>query len=65
MTTATKRMLTAADVADELAVSVEHVRRFIRRGDLAAINIATSGRPNYRITRTALDEYLRDHAVAS
>lgn len=60
-----RRMLTTADVADELAVSVEHVRRFIRRGDLAAVNIATSGPPNYRVSRAALDTYLRDHAVAS
>ena len=59
------RMLTVEGVANELAVSVEHVRRLIRRGDLAAVNIATSGRPNYRVSRAALDKYLSDHAVAS
>lgn len=59
------RMLTVEGVSDELVVSAEHVRRLIRRGDLAAVNIATSGRPNYRVSRAALDKYLSDHAVAS
>lgn len=65
MTAQIRRMLTVPDVADELAISVEHTRRLIRRGDLAAVNIASSGRPNYRVSRPALDQYLRDHAVAS
>lgn len=65
MTAPTASMLTAAGVADELAISVEHARRLIRRGELAAVNIATSGRPDYRISRAALNQYLRDHAVAS
>lgn len=65
MTSKQGRMLTASGVADELAISTEHVRRMIRRGDLAAVNIATSGRPNYRVSRAALDRYLSDHAVAS
>lgn len=61
----TARMLTVKAVADELAASPEHVRRLIRRHLLAAVNIATSGRPDYRVSRAALDAYLRDHAVAS
>jgi excisionase family DNA binding protein len=61
----TTRMLTVEDVAEDLAASAEHIRRLIRRGDLAAVNIATSGRPNYRISRASLEKYLRDHAVAS
>jgi excisionase family DNA binding protein len=65
MTAQIRRMLTVADIADELVLSVEHVRRLIRRGELAAVNIATSGRPNYRVSRAALEKYLRDHAVAS
>lgn len=59
------RLLTVKDVADELVISLEQARRLIRRGDLPAMNIATSGRPNYRVSRAALDQYLRDHAVAS
>lgn len=65
MTAKPGRMLTVEGVADELAISTEHTRRLIRRGDLAAVNIATAGRPNYRVSRQALDQYLRDHAVAS
>lgn len=65
MTAKPARMLTVSGVADELTISVEHARRMIRRGELAAVNIASSGRPNYRISRAALDQYLRDHAVAS
>lgn len=64
MTSGKQRMLTVADIADELALSTEQVRRLIRRGELPAVNIAT-GRPNYRVSRAALDKYLSDHAVAS
>lgn len=59
------RMLTVEGVAEELAISPEHTRRLIRRGELAAVNIAGSKRPTYRVSRAALDQYLRDHAVAS
>lgn len=58
-------MLTPEGIADELVVSVEHVRRLIRRGELAAVNIRPSGRPIYRVSRAALDQYLSDHQVAS
>jgi excisionase family DNA binding protein len=61
----TRRMLTTADVADELATTAAKVRQMIRRRELPAVNIATSGRPDYRIARAALDQYLSDHAVAS
>lgn len=59
------RLLTTEGVAEFLDISVEHARRLIRRGELAAVNIASSGRPNYRVSPAALDKYLRDHAVAS
>jgi excisionase family DNA binding protein len=59
------RMLAVADVADELATTVNQIRRLIRRGELAAVNIAGSGRPMYRVSRAALDQYLNEHAVAS
>jgi excisionase family DNA binding protein len=59
------RMLTVERVADELAVTTEHVRRLIRRGELAAANVATTGRPSYRVSRAQLDKFLRDHAIAS
>lgn len=59
------KMLTVKGVAEELDVSTEHVLRLIRRGELAAANVATTGRPSYRISRTQLDQFLRDHAIAS
>jgi excisionase family DNA binding protein len=59
------RMLTPEDVADEFAISVEQVRRLIRRGELAAVNIGAPRRPTYRVSRASLDKFLRDHAVAS
>lgn len=65
MTAKTAQMLTVKDVADELAISVEQARRFIRRGELAAVNLASDRRPSYRVSRAALDKYLSDHAVAS
>jgi len=61
----TQRMLTVVGVADELVISIEQTRRLIRRGELAAVNIGTSRRPNYRVSRAALDQYLSDHQVAS
>lgn len=51
-------LLTVPEVAAALRVSVEHVRRSIRRGDLPAMNLATSGRPMYRISQSVLDRYL-------
>ena len=65
MTAKPGRMLTVDDIATELVISVEHARRLIRRGELAAVNLRTSGSPIYRVSRAALDQYLRDHAVAS
>lgn len=65
MTTNKSRMLTVKDVAEVLVISVEQARRLIRRGELPAVNVATGGRPNYRVSPGALDQYLRDHAVAS
>lgn len=65
MTTTSRQMLTTEDVAAELVISTEQVRRLIRRGELAAVNLASVRRPNYRISRAALDQYLSDHAVAS
>jgi excisionase family DNA binding protein len=58
-------MLTVEDVADELAIPAKTVRRLIRLRELAAVNVATGNGRIYRVSRAALDQYLRDHAVAS
>jgi len=59
------KMLTVKGVAEELDVSTEHVLRLIRRGELSATNVATAGRPNYRVSRAQLDKFLREHATAA
>jgi excisionase family DNA binding protein len=52
-----ERWLTVAQVADQLQVDEETVRRWIRRGELEATNIGT-GRPDYRIRPTVLQAFL-------
>lgn len=53
------RLLTAAEVADELRVSTMTIYRLIRRGELPAVRI---GR-NYRVRATALQDYLDSQLV--
>ena len=60
-----RRMLTPPQAAKELAVSPTKVLGWIRRGELAAIDLSTrrGGRPRYRISRDALDAFLGGRAV--
>lgn len=65
--TAPVARLTTRDVADELGLTVDEVRRRIRRGDLRAVNLG--GKRNgarYRIARSDLDRFLaaRDTTAA-
>jgi excisionase family DNA binding protein len=53
------RLLTAAEVADQLRVSTMTVYRLIRRGDLPAVRV---GR-NYRVRSSALDRFLDEQEV--
>lgn len=53
------RLLTAAEVADQLRVSTMTVYRLIRRGELPAVRV---GR-NYRVRAAALDRYLDGQVV--
>jgi hypothetical protein len=52
----TPRGLTVLDVAKRYRVSPDKVRGWIRRGELAAVNVASSllGKPQLRITAEAL-----------
>lgn len=52
------RLLTVDQVAERLALPVPSVRRLIRRGDLAAHNLATPLRPMYRVSEQQLATYL-------
>ncbi|MTV24437.1 helix-turn-helix domain-containing protein [Nitriliruptoraceae bacterium ZYF776] len=53
------RLLTAAEVADQLRVSTMTIYRLIRRGELAAVRV---GR-NYRVRAGDLERYLADQVV--
>lgn len=58
-------LLTADDVAARLTVPVSTVYRLIRRGELAAHDLGTGRRRNYRISEQQIDNYLRAHLAAS
>jgi excisionase family DNA binding protein len=53
------RLLTAAEVADQLRVSTMTIYRLIRRGELAAVRV---GR-NYRVRERDLAAYLEHQVV--
>lgn len=53
------RLLTAAEVADQLRVSTMTVYRLIRRGELTAVRV---GR-NYRVRERDLATYLEQQVV--
>lgn len=50
--------LSAEDIARTLRVNVKRVYQWIKDGRLKATNIGTERRPNYRITRKALQDFL-------
>lgn len=51
------RLLTVADVAETLNVPATRVRKHIRRGDLAAINIGSPRRPEWRVEPAAVTRF--------
>jgi excisionase family DNA binding protein len=50
--------LSAEDIARTLRVNIKRVYQWIKDGRLKATNIGTEKRPNYRITRKALQDFL-------
>lgn len=52
-------LLTVDEIADRLRVSPQTVRRRIVMGELAAGNIGTAGRPEYRVRERDVREYER------
>lgn len=53
--------LSPAAVAAELSIRRGTVLQWIHRGELSAVNLAerSTGRPRWKVSRTALDEFLR------
>jgi hypothetical protein len=60
-----KPWLTPPQVASELGIDVHKVLAWITRAELAAVNLAErrGGRPRYKVSRTALDEFLSGRTV--
>ncbi|MEV0283479.1 helix-turn-helix domain-containing protein [Kribbella sp. NPDC050820] len=56
--------LIVSEVAATLRVSQDHVRRLIRRGELPATNVATSGRPLYRVSEENIEQYMSERQTA-
>ncbi|MBM3967983.1 MAG: helix-turn-helix domain-containing protein [Planctomycetes bacterium] len=54
----TNRILTMREVADRLRCSVSTVKQHIARGRLAAINLGTANQKHYRVTESALADFL-------
>lgn len=60
-TTPKHTWITPAQVAEQFGVAVGKVLKWIQRGELAAVNVAstTAGRPRWRISPEALDGFLQ------
>jgi excisionase family DNA binding protein len=58
--------LTVGELARRYRVSEEKVRRWIKSGELTALNVADarSRKPRYVVTREALDRFERGRAAA-
>lgn len=58
---ATDKLLTLDEVAEQLSVNVETVRRWVRNGELEAIDLG--GRAGYRVAISALEKFIRDRKI--
>lgn len=54
---------TVEELADELGVHADTVRRWIRRGELQAIDLG--GSAGYRITQDEVDRFLKERTGKS
>jgi excisionase family DNA binding protein len=52
-----EKMLKLDDVAEQLEVSIETVRRWVRNGELEVIDLG--GKAGYRVTEAALQRFLQ------
>jgi len=54
-----EEVLTAEQVADELKVNIRRVYKWIQDGELLATDLGSPARPNYRISRSDLEDFKR------
>jgi excisionase family DNA binding protein len=54
---AREKLLKLDEVADQLGVNIETVRRWVRNGELEVIDLG--GKAGYRVTENALERFLR------
>jgi excisionase family DNA binding protein len=52
-----ERLFTLEEVAQQLGVNVETVRRWARNGEIEVIDLG--GRAGYRVSESALDKFIR------
>ncbi|MGZ3628640.1 MAG: helix-turn-helix domain-containing protein [Ktedonobacteraceae bacterium] len=52
-------VLTADQVADELKVNIRRVYKWIQEKELLATDLGSPSRPNYRISRSDLEDFKR------
>jgi excisionase family DNA binding protein len=57
--------LTPQEVAEVLKCSAEHVKRLIKKGEIAAVDIGTERRPLYRVAPDVFAAYLQSASVAA
>ena len=58
LTMARDQLLTVEEVADQLSVHIETVRRWIRSGELQAVDLG--GPAGYRIALSELDRFIQE-----
>lgn len=51
------KMLRLDEVAEQLGVNIETVRRWVRNGEIEVIDLG--GKAGYRVTESALERFLR------
>jgi excisionase family DNA binding protein len=60
---AMEKMLTVEQIAEQLSVNQDTVRRWIRNKELEAIDLG--GRAGYRVTEAALAKFIRERLSTS
>jgi len=53
-----EQLFTVGEVAEQLRVTDTTVRRWLHRGELPSINVGGQRRPDYRIRRSAIEQFI-------